>query len=123
MTYEYLIRRCYNIGRYGKPCADADIYRSLQRCAIELNDTGGKKYSNGLDKTTAEYKKELGKVIECTIKALEASIARFKSELSDDDKTTLRISINDLANADMQTLEKVMSESEAVFVRNQIFPG
>ena len=123
MTFEYLIRRCYNTGRYGKPCADADIYRSLQLSAIELADARVKNNSKALDKAIKEYNKELGKVTECTIKALATGITKFKSKLSEEDTAKLHNLINELADANMQTLEKVMLESEAVFVRNQIFPA
>lgn len=58
MSYEFLIRRAHNCGRYGVKGANADIYRELERDS-SLYATALNEIENNLPRTWGENVKDI----------------------------------------------------------------
>lgn len=130
LTYEYLIRRIYNVGRYGKPGADADEWRSLERSIShlrsekELMQSGRpSQWRKSIDELEIEASSKLAKIKMFISKALTDSTGIFSKQFSKSDQQFIQDKLNTLKGADFERTCELIEETTNFFVEKEIFPG
>ncbi len=89
MNYEYLLRRIYQVGRYGVAGADADIFRALLMNYTLYNGEQNKERKvnqERLNDLDYDYRVSLNEVWDHLQKALHYGNAKFTNELTDEEK-------------------------------------
>lgn len=128
LSYEYLLRRVYKGGRFGKKEMNADVYRKLERAALiykqELNNAKiGKPKSNSKSIEDLEYNYR----VECAViwryiySAITVGMLEHKDVFSKNETTALETALNkkDILKEDIDFL---IDLAEGIFVAHKIFP-
>ncbi|RYY51464.1 MAG: hypothetical protein EOO06_00230 [Chitinophagaceae bacterium] len=114
MDYEYLIRRCHNVGRYGNKAADADVFRSLLRSYHQAKEDSSKEN---------EYQRKLTEVTNNIITAINKALTKFSDRFTDDEKTELKDMINRLSQPTLEMVTEIINRATTIMVGHQIYPG
>lgn len=109
MSYEILVRRAYNCGRYGRKGADADIYRSLE-------------YLEHHSSSNSKYVKDYSKQLELVKKYLSDSITEAMKQKSDLlFRTEMQVALRNVnAATDRSELDPIIELTLDTFVKNKI---
>ena len=130
MSYEYLLRRIYQVGRYSKKDVDADVYRSFEHAAslysIEKNNIASRlpRIDNrSIEKLEAEYNSSARQIWQIISKALQAGYDKYGHRFSDAEKDTFQQLLKQPREITAAHIENVIDKAEAIFVGHQIFPA
>jgi len=128
LSYEYLLRRIYKVGRFGKKEVNADVYRKLERTKRiyeqELNNSskGKPKLSHqSLEELEYNYRSECTFIWKYIYSAITVGIIEYKDVFSENETTALETAINkkDIFKED---IDSVIDLAEGIFVAHKIFP-
>ena len=121
LSYEYLIRRAHQCGRYGSSGADADIYRELQRSANEYFLVQGKSVPKEA-KLLSDYMISLGKVSAYIDTAIDLVLKKYSPKLSDQQYNILEEVKVTLKKPDINIVEKAIKDSEGIMIAIGLYP-
>ena len=129
MSYEYLIRRIYNVGRGGKPEANADVYRKLERASkiykLELNNLETRKpksSTKSIDELEYEYQVECRKIWMNVSDALREAIHKFGDTLTSEEIRQLQSVPSSFDFVHKEDIDQIIKIAEKILVGHQIFP-
>lgn len=121
ISYEFLIRRAHNCGRYGAAGANADIFRELQRLAhIYLSEKEAIKekkerlWSKSEDEMLTEYMFSAGEVSAYTKTAIDLLKRKYKEKLSEDQYAELGSVESSLSFSNLETINTAIERVETV---------
>ena len=120
MHYEYFIRRCHSVARYGIKGADADDFRRLQGLSYEIGDTLTPEKK---EKVIAKYKNELTKIKGYVDKAMSTAFKKFGSKFTDAETEILSELQRSLPNATLEELNEIINNATGIMVKHEIFPA
>lgn len=122
MSYEYLIRRIYQVGRYGVRAADADIYREFlsNYHLYKMQDDSDKKRTDDLQ---YRYQVSLNRIWNYIQEAIVDGNRKHANKLTENEKLTIQNLIYSPKAIDKDYLEMVISTVEKIYVDHKIFPG
>ena len=130
MSYEFLIRRAHNCGRYGVKGANADIYRELERDS-SLHDTALKEIENNLPRTWGENVKDISNrcrrnsenVADYIFFAIKKVQSNLNSSLTDEDQEVLEQCKAELNRPTFEKINAVIEKAEKVMIKHGLDPG
>lgn len=123
LNYEMLIRRIYQVGRYGRKGADADIYRSMEHAKALVNENATRSRNKSIEKLELEYINECKKVWGFVKQAIKKGIEKYSDILSKNEILELKNCIEGEEEITKEFIDEKIQIAEAIFVRHQIFPG
>lgn len=112
LSYEYLIRAAYNIGRFEITAANADIYRGLHRSFVEYRDNND---TNLNDKLLFNYAFDCGEVATNIKNAIYKFEKDLSSQLSEDDKNELNKICSLLNNTNINGIDDSIERVHVIF--------
>lgn len=129
MSYEYLIRRIYNVGRYGTEGADADHYRRLEN-AEHLYIQEKKNIERGLPRLRSEGIESLKyetnvqaqKIWRKVKKAIQDGISENSSLFTQEEVDTMTKSIIEPKILSKEYIDKAIKITEDIYVKYEIYP-
>jgi len=129
MSYEHLIRRAHQCGRYGVAGANADIYRRLLRNAnIYYSETEAiknkteRKWLKGEQEMLADYMRSCGEIKGYINTAMEKVKKEYEDTLTDDQYNELEKIELLLFNANLEKITEAVTRTEKVFLDLNLFP-
>lgn len=129
MTYEYLIRRAYQCGRYGVSGADADIYRAYERKEIiyrkdkEAIENGTPRIRTGsIDDLAHEAGIASGEIATHLESAIEKVLKDYDNQFNQNQKDILQDCIDKLLSPTKDNIEDAIQRATDVMVEMKIFP-
>ncbi|MFF5382607.1 hypothetical protein [Pedobacter suwonensis] len=129
MSYEYLIRRAHQCGRYGVAGADADTYRSLVRNASTyysemeaIKNKTERKWLKNEQEMLADYMRSCGEVKGYIKTAIEKVKKDFDNQLTDEQYNELEKVEVLLISADLQKITEALIRTEKVFLDLKLYP-
>jgi hypothetical protein len=129
MSYEYLIRRAHQCGRYGVAGADADTYRRLIRnagtyyCETEAikNKTQRRTLKSEQD-MLADYMLSCGEVNGYIKTAIDKVKKDYGSKLTDEQYNELEEVEVLLISPNLSKITEALIRTEKIFLELQLFP-
>jgi len=129
VSYEYLIRRAHQCGRYGVAGADADTYRRLLRNAstyyskIEaIKNKTERKWLKSEQDMLADYVRSCGEVKGYINTAIEKVKKDYNNKLTDEQCNELEEIGVLLISADIQKITEALVRTEKVFLDLKLYP-
>lgn len=125
MSYEYLIRRAHQCGRYGVEGANADIYRSYERAALAYEDaSAGRPTFSTRSKEELAFKagEETGAIITYLRTALEKLQTDFEDRFNEEQREGLESCEMALLSSKREDIERVIDKATEISVAAGIYP-
>ena len=129
MSYEYLIRRAHQCGRYGVAGADADTYRRFLRNASTyysemeaIKNKTERKWLKSEQDMLADYMRSCGEVKGYISTAIEKVKKDYDNELTDEQYNELEEIGVLLISADIQKITEALVRTEKVFLDLKLYP-
>ncbi|MDL2243296.1 hypothetical protein LJB84_00420 [Bacteroidales bacterium OttesenSCG-928-J19] len=129
MSYEYLIRRAHQCGRYGVAGADADTYRRLLRNASiyysemeAIRNKTERKWLKSEQEMLADYMLSCGEVKGYINTAIEKVKKGYDNQLTDEQYNELEEVEVLLISADLQKITDALIRTEKVFLDLKLYP-
>lgn len=129
LSYEMLIRRAFQCGRYGVKGADADIYRRLERAEIlyrtekENKEKGlPKQWNETIEDLAFKYGQKCNEVCNYIGIAINKVLKDYSTKLSDVQKRKLESYAVELSGADLKKIESIIDKSEKEMIRIELYP-
>lgn len=129
MSYEYLIRRAHQCGRYGVAGADADTYRRLLRNASmyysemeAIKNKTERKWLKDQQEMLADYMRSSGEVKGYINTAIDKVKKEYYNELTDEQYNELEEVEVLLITVDLQKITEAIIRAERVFLDLKLFP-
>lgn len=130
MSYEYLIRRAHNCGRYGVEGANADIFRTLER-ECSLHATALNEIENNLPRTWGEDVKVLesnsrnstAEVAYHIVNAIWKAQDRLDSRLTDEEQRVFEDCKIELNTPTLEKINEVIKKAEEIMMKHGLYPG
>lgn len=118
LSYEMVIRRAYQCGRYGSTGANADIYRAFEMAYREFDDKVNGRFVNStetLQQLAYKAGHEAGRVAAFIDDAIDKALNTFGSKMSDEQKTVLTDVKVTLFYPDKTKIESAVDRVSQVF--------
>ncbi|NDW11081.1 hypothetical protein [Dysgonomonas sp. 520] len=131
LSYEYLLRRVYKVGRHGKDGADADIYRRMERAkrTLEINIESKEKGTIPIstlstDELLYQYHSACAGVWGYVSQAIRDGLKEYGYLLTDEEKKQLTESIVEPPKrlVEKDYIDKAIKTAESIFAKYEIFP-
>jgi predicted DNA-binding protein len=129
LNYEYLIRRCHQVGRYGVAGADADTFREFERSYIlvtsekDLAAKGQpKQWNKTIEELNIDYATNAGKVSAYINTAIEKAMKDYEDKLSDEQYEVLEQCKIQLISPTYDKICNVIKQAEETLVAIGVFP-
>jgi len=130
MNYEYLLRRIYQVGRYGKKDVDADVYRSLEHVersyTLDVENVSNKRPkldTRSIDELEYEYRVKCKQVWLVITKALKTGLDKYGYKFSVEEIGIIEQFVIEPKLITREYLEKLIDSTEAIFVKHEIYPA
>lgn len=130
MNYEYLLRRIFQVGRYGKKNVDADIYRKLEhaealyRTDLENIEKGKTRVSNqNIEDLAYECRVECKKVWMIITEAIEKGITKHKHSFTKEEIEIMEKVLIEPKNITKEYIDNVIGTVEKIYVNHKIYPA
>jgi hypothetical protein len=130
MNYEYLLRRIYQVGRYGKKDVDADVYRSLQHAersyALDVENVANRRPKldmRSIEKLEYEYRVKCKEVWLILSKALKTGLEKYGNKFTGEEIEIIEQFLTEPKILTRDYLEKLIDSVEAIFVKHEIYPA
>ena len=130
MSYEYLLRRVYQIGRFGNSDADADVYRALERAErmyiLETENIEKKQpriSTQSIDDLAYEYRVQCRKIwgiIEVTI---TQGISKNNSVFTANEVREMENTLIEQRIVTKEHIDKAIDTAEKIYVNHKIYPA
>ncbi|KMQ70152.1 hypothetical protein [Chryseobacterium koreense] len=118
LSYEYLIRRVYQCGRYGVAGANADEYRRLERTHNYLKNNKSKVKSEDIFK----YGFECGQITAYIRGAIEKFRNDFFQNLSNEEKIKIDEILVTLIDGKLDVIQKSITDAEKIMLDHNLKP-
>lgn len=129
MSFEYLLRRIYQVGRHGKRDVDADVYRRLERAErlyiLEKENIKNKQpriSTQGIDDIDYDYRVECRKVWSIIRTAIQKGITENKGKFTIDEIEQMENSIIEPRIVLKEHIDHTIDIVERIYVSHKIFP-
>jgi|GEM_PF-1316212 len=129
MNYEYFIRRAFQKGRFGKPGANADIFRALiseqweYKSEREAIEKGKPRTSNKpIEKLEASFHKKTDEVKKYVSEAIEYSLKKYNNKLNQIQKDELNNCIHNLDTYEITIISQVIDKADNILLSIGLFP-
>lgn len=129
MSYEYLIRRIYQVGRSEKREADADVYRKLELSEriyyLDLENIQQKRMrcsTKRIEDLEHEYKLQCRKIWSIVTSAIQDGILKYESKFSSDEVSMMKAVIVTPKALTKQHIDDTINTIEDIYVKHEIYP-
>lgn len=129
MEFEYLLRRIYQVGRYGTKGADADIYRDMEHSKYlyqeEIENLKNKQprlRNQSIEDLEYEYRVECRKIWSYVVEAIKKGIDKYSSILSDEEIKKLEDCIKEKSEITSEFIDERIKIAQDIFVAHEIYP-
>ncbi|MFP5437254.1 MAG: hypothetical protein ACLGH8_05685 [Bacteroidia bacterium] len=130
MSYEYLIRRVYQIGRFGNNDANADIYRKLEKAEklYNLETENIEKEQprismQSIDDIAYEYRVQCRKVWAIIEVAIRYGISKNRDVLTDNNIKEMENSIIEPKIVIKEHIDNAIDTAEKIYINHKIYPA
>lgn len=130
MSYEHLIRRIYQVGRFGNSDANADIYRKLERAertyTLEEENIKNKKpriSNKSIDDLAYEYRVQCRKIWSIVVTAIHKGIGENKGEFTSDEVKEMESTLIEPKVVTKEHIDKAIETAERIYVNHKIYPA
>jgi hypothetical protein len=113
MQYEWLIRRAFQVSRFGVTGANTDTYRALEQSFISFRDN---KNPNEKDELLFNYAFQCGKVAGYITGAIERFANDFESTLNEEQNQEIDHIEMLLINSRIEQIEEAIQRAEALMI-------
>lgn len=129
MNYEYLLRRIYQVGRFGKPDINADIYRELERAersyTLDVDNKENEKprlSAKSIDDLSYEYSVQCGRVWHIIQKAIKEGLSKNRGVFSVDEVKAMEAVIKEPKIVTKEHLDNAIDTVEKIYISHEIYP-
>lgn len=129
LQYEHLIRRAYQVGRFGNSAANADIFRDYEKAFSVYNsekeleeNNRPKQWGIPANQLKKEYLKLSTGIVFNIDNAINKFISIYRKELTDEQLDTLLDCKTQLQKSNYKSICKVINDAEEVMVELGVFP-
>lgn len=130
MHYEYLLRRIYQVGRYGKKNVDADVYREFERAEhlykLELKNIEEKKSrlrSDSIEDLAYDCRVQRSRIWRIISVAITYGIEKYRHQFNAIEMRTLEELTTQPVNLTKEDIDLAIKGAEAIFVKHEIYPA
>ena len=130
MSYEYLLRRIYQVGRYGNSDANADLYRALEKAermyVLETENIEKKQpriSTQSIDDLAYEYRVQCRKIWGAIEVAISQGISKNRSVFTADEVEEMEKSIIEPRIVTKEHIDKAIETAERIYVNHKIYPA
>lgn len=130
MSFEYLLRRISQVGRYGKRYIDADVYRRLERAErlyiLETENIEKKQPRLGIqsiEDLAYEYRVECRKVWSIIENAIRQGINDNRNIFDNEEIEEMEKSLIEPRIVTKEYIDKVIDKVERIYSNHKIYPA
>jgi len=130
MSYEHLLRRIYQVGRYGHSDADADLYRKLESAertyVLETENVQNKQpriSTQSIDDLAYEYRVQCRKIWGAIEVAIRHGISKNTGVFTANEVEEMKKSIIEPRIVTKEHINKVIETAEKIYVKHKIYPA
>ncbi len=129
LSYEYLLRRIYQVERHGKKGVDADEYRDLEYAerayTLDLQNIKNKKpriSTEPIDNLAYDYRVQCRKIWRFVSEAIGVGITKYGHQFSELEVLELKNCIKEPEQITKEYIDMVIKKAETIFVAHKVFP-
>ena len=129
LSYEYLIRRAHQVGRFGVAGGDADTFRRFERSYTLLTTEKDlaakgqpKQWNKSIEELSLDYATNAGKISAYIDTAIEKVMKEYADKLSDDQYEVLEQCKIQLIDPTYEKICSVIKKAEETMVAIGLFP-
>lgn len=129
MKYEFLLRRIYQVGRFGKKDVDADVFRTFENAeALYKQELRNKKNGEpslnvgSLDKLENDYRVQCFRIWNILSKSINDAISIYSSILSNDEVKTLQSFTVNKTKVTREDIDVAIDTAQEIFIEHKIYP-
>lgn len=130
MSFEYLLRRIFQVGRYGKRDVDADVYRRLERAeSLYILETENiekrlpRLSTKSIEDLAYEYRVECRRVWSIVENAILQSIKDNKGIFTNEEIEVLKKALVEQRIVTKEYIDKIIDDTEKIYVNHGIYPS
>lgn len=130
LSYEYLVRRVYQVGRNGNRHANADIYRALEQAnriyvldAENIERKQPRISSKSIDDLAYEYNVQCGKIWSIIETTIRQGISINKDVLTLDEVEEMEKSLIEPEIVTKEHIDSAITMAERIFASHEIYPA
>ncbi|WP_417369848.1 hypothetical protein [Flavobacterium beibuense] len=130
MSYEYLLRRIYQVGRYGKENVDADIYRNLEdtealyRMDLENIEKKQPRISvKKIDDLEYDYRVESRKIWSIITEAIRKGNSKYSYTFTKNEITTLENLLIEPTMITKEHIDNIIEIAQNIYIKHKIYPA
>ncbi len=130
MSYEYLLRRIYQIGRFDSPDINADVYRALEQSersyTLDLENIKKKQpriNAKNIDELAYEYRVQCRKVWSIIEVAITSGIKKHKGTFTESEVKEMEKSIIEPKIVTKEHIDNAISITEKIYIAHKIYPA
>ena len=130
MSYEYLLRRIYQVGRYGNSDANADLYRALEKAermyVLETENIEKKQpriSTQSIDDLAYEYRVQCRKIWGAIEVAIRQGISKNRGVFTAVEVEEMEKSIIEPRIVTKEHIDKAIETAEKIYVNRKIYPA
>lgn len=128
LAYENLLRRIYQVGRRGKPEADADVYRKLEYSErayfLDVENIRQKRIrisTKPIEDLEYDYRVECRRIWRIVTEALRTGINKYRDQLSNADLEKLEQQLREPERITKEAIDQTIKIAEDIFTSHKIF--
>ena len=130
MSYEYLTRRIYKVGRGGNPDANADVYRKLERAerlyALETENIEKKRpriSNQSIDDIAYDYRVQCKKIWGIVESAIRYGMSKNRGLFTADEVREMENAIIEPKIVTKEHIDNAIEVTEEIYVNHKIYPA
>ena len=130
MSYEHLLRRIYQVGRFDNPDINADVYRALERSersyALDIDNIEKKQpriSTKSIDDLAYEYRVQCRKVWSIIEVAITSGIRKHKGTFTESEVKEMKKSIIEPKTVTKKHIDNAIDIVEKIYVAHEIYPA
>lgn len=130
MSYEYLLRRIYRVGRYGNSDANADLYRVLEKAermyVLEIENIEKKQpriSTQSIEDLAYEYRVQCRKIWGTIEVAIRQGISKNRGVFTEDEVEEMEKSIIEPRIVTKEHIDKAIETAEKIYINHKIYPA
>lgn len=130
LSYEYLLRRVYQVGRGEKDGADADEYRDMEHAEsilrLEQQNIKERKpriSTQSINELEYEYRVQCNRVWRFVSSAIRESLSRYAHQLNENEKKQLQECLNSTQQIKKEDIDRAVKIATDILATNKIYPA
>lgn len=130
MSYEYLLRRIYQVGRHDNKDIDADVFRKLEHAEslyvlelVNIEKRQPRISTQSIDDLAYEYRVQCRKIWGAIEVAISQGISKNRSVFTANEIEEMEKSIIEPRIVTKEHIDKAIETAEKIYVNHKIYPA